>query len=383
MGFGKLHQNQDKTAAASVRKAPLMLPLPSRIVVFLGCLAILASAVCFYISTVIVRWSEKEVAIDAGYFVFFRFLMGFIMICVILAVQRKRLRPRRYDLLIGRTVFNCVAVFCFYRAVTVTSLAEANILNMTYPIFLAVISWFVLKAQRDRVAVAMVIAAFAGIWLILSPGRISPELGNLWGLCSGITASVAILYLNISRQYHDTETILFYVFGLGGVLIYVLFFRQIFWPDVTAFKYLFWCAAIRGGWSVSDYHRVPVCDRRGGGDSVLHPDSDGCGAGPLDRAGSAAYRVRMDRGPADFYRQCGAGGAEIRKVAGGVLFFHINIAGITAHHAVVHAVGKFFFRSDFDIFERINGTDKFIACSVFYPDIGVFFVFGSHGGPPQ
>ena len=247
MVFGKLHQNQDKTAAASVRKAPLMLPLPSRIVVFLGCLAILSSAVCFYISTVIVRWSEKEVAIDAGYFVFFRFLMGFIVICGILAVQRKGLRPRRYDLLIGRTVFNCVAVFCFYRAVTVTSLAEANILNMTYPIFLAVISWFVLKAQRDRVAVAMVIAAFAGIWLILSPGRISPELGNLWGLSSGITASVAIIYLNISRQYHDTETILFYVFGLGGVLIYVLFFRQIFWPDVTAFKYLFWCAVFGVG----------------------------------------------------------------------------------------------------------------------------------------
>ncbi len=247
MAFKKSPSPRDQKPAAAGQPALLKFPLPSRVVVMLGCLAILASAACFYISTVIVRWAEAEVAIDAAFFVFFRFLMGFGVICGILVVQRKGLRPRRYDLLIGRTVFNCIAVFCFYRAVTVTSLAEANILNMTYPIFLAVISWFVLKSQRDPVAVAMVILAFTGIWLILSPGRIAPALNNLWGLASGITAAVAILYLNISRQYHDTETILFYVFGLGGVLIYALFYQRIFWPDAAAFNYLFWCAVFGVG----------------------------------------------------------------------------------------------------------------------------------------
>ncbi len=217
------------------------LGLPSRLVVILGCLAILGSAVCFYISTVFIRWAETEVVIDASFFVFFRFLMGFFVICAILIYQRRGLKPRRYDLLLGRTVFNCIAVFCFYRAVTATSLAEANILNMTYPIFLAVISWFALKAQRDAVASIMVVVAFAGIWLILSPGRIAPDLQNLWGLASGVTASLAVLYLNISRQYHDTETILFYMFGLGGILIFGLFYERIFWPDMIEFKYLFLC----------------------------------------------------------------------------------------------------------------------------------------------
>jgi drug/metabolite transporter (DMT)-like permease len=162
-------------------------------------------------------------------------------------MQRKPLKPRRYDLLIGRTVFNCIAVYCFYRAVTATSVAEANILNMTYPIFLAVASWFVLKEQRDFIAIGMVGVAFTGIWLILSPGRISPNLQNLWGLTSGITASLAILYLNMSRQYHDTETILFYMFGLGSILIFGLFYDRIFWPGLLEFKYLFLCAAFGVG----------------------------------------------------------------------------------------------------------------------------------------
>ena len=86
--------------------------LPSRLIVILGCLAISASAAFFYISTVFIRWAETEVAIDASFFVFFRFLMGFFVICTLLIIQRKPLKPRRYDLLIGRTVFNCVAVYC-------------------------------------------------------------------------------------------------------------------------------------------------------------------------------------------------------------------------------------------------------------------------------
>lgn len=218
-------------------------PISYRQAVILGCLAIFASAGCFYMSTVIVRWARVEVVLDAAYFVFFRFIMGFFVVLGVLAVQRRGLTPGRLDLVIGRTVFNCIAVFCFYRAVTATSLAEANILNMTYPIFLAILSWVVLKEQRDFVAVLMVGVAFGGIWLILFPGKITPGLQSLWGLASGIAASAAILYLNISRRHHDTETVLFYVFGLGGVLIYIPFYDRIFWPNALEFRYLFLCGA--------------------------------------------------------------------------------------------------------------------------------------------
>jgi drug/metabolite transporter (DMT)-like permease len=245
------HQNSnDKTGnktLESINVSSLHDQLPSRLIVILGCLAISASAAFFYISTVFIRWAETEVSIDASFFVFFRFLMGFFVICMLLIMQRRPLKPMRYDLLVGRTVFNCIAVYCFYRAVTATSVAEANILNMTYPIFLVVSSWFVLKEQRDVVAIGMVFIAFAGIWMILSPGRISPNLQNLWGLASGVSASLAILYLNMSRQYHDTETILFYMFGLGSILIFGLFYDRIFWPNLLEFRYLFLCAAFGVG----------------------------------------------------------------------------------------------------------------------------------------
>ncbi|WP_419658825.1 membrane protein, DUF6 [Desulfosarcina variabilis str. Montpellier] len=207
----------------------------------LGCLAVFASAFCFYFSTVVIRWSREVVAIDSAFFAFFRFLIGFFVVCTVMVVKRQGPLAKRYDLLIGRTVGNCIAVFCFYQAVRYTSLAEANILNMTYPIFIAILSWIVLPDQRDPVALIMVGAALCGVWLILQPGRMGLSLYSFWGIGSGVSAAMAIFYLNLSRQYHDANTVLFYMFGLGTILMYAFFRTSIFWPNPTEFYYLALC----------------------------------------------------------------------------------------------------------------------------------------------
>ena len=224
----------DTASSSATANAPAMMGI-------LGCLAVFASAFCFYFSTVVIRWSREAVAIDSAYFAFFRFLLGFLVVCMIMALKRKGPAPKRYHLLIGRTVGNCIAVYCFYQAVRYTSVAEANILNMTYPIFVVILSWILLRHQRDPVAVAMVVVAIAGVWLILQPGRMGLGLTSLWGIGSGISAAFAIVYLNLSRQHHDANTVLFYMFGLGSVLMFLFFRHHFFWPGGAEFYYLALC----------------------------------------------------------------------------------------------------------------------------------------------
>jgi len=207
----------------------------------LGCLAVLASAFCFYFSTVVIRWSREAVDIDSAFFAFFRFLVGFIVVCAVMAFKRQGPAAKRVDLLIGRTIGNCVAVYCFYQAVRYTSLAEANILNMTYPIFVAILSWLLLRDQRDPMALAMVGVAVVGVWLILQPSRMGLSLNSLWGIGSGVSAAAAIVYLNLSRRHHDANTVLFYMFGLGAVLMFAFFHTRIFWPNATEWYYLALC----------------------------------------------------------------------------------------------------------------------------------------------
>ena len=165
-----------------------------------------------------------------------------MIVSATMILQKQRLQPKRYHYLIGCTLANTIAVFCFYKAVEVGSVAEANILNMTYPLFVALFSWFFLRNQRDVLSLVILGVAFAGVWLVLSPGDIKLRLENLWGLCSGLTAAAAIIYLNISRRYHDSQTILFFMFGLGTIIMLIFFHDVIFWPNSTALIFLFSCS---------------------------------------------------------------------------------------------------------------------------------------------
>jgi len=209
----------------------------------LGWTAVLGSAFCFYLATAVIRWADPYVEITTSYFVFSRFLLGFIVVCFSMYVRGHRLKPKKYHLLIGRTLANSIAVFCFYKAVDVGTLAEANILNMTYPLFVALFSWFFVKEQRDLFSLLIVAVACSGIWMILSPGDMSMKVNNLWGLTSGITAAAAMIYLNVSRRYHDSQTILFFMFGLGALVMLIMFRSSIFWPDWLEFGFLFACSA--------------------------------------------------------------------------------------------------------------------------------------------
>lgn len=207
-------------------------------------MAVFGSAFCFYLATVIIRWAGSYVEIETPYFVFARFFLGFCVVCFVLLFSGRRPQPRRYDLLLIRTLTNTIAVFCFYKAVEVGTLAEANILNMTYPLFVALFAWFFIKEQRDVLVLPVVALAFIGVWLILAPGQIGMKWQNIWGLCSGISASLAIVSLNLSRRYHDSQTILLFMFGLGSLLMLALFSDAIFWPNRSEFLFLFACSAV-------------------------------------------------------------------------------------------------------------------------------------------
>ncbi|MEJ2519032.1 MAG: DMT family transporter [Desulfuromonadales bacterium] len=208
---------------------PLTPPILSRQAI--GWSAVFGSAFFFYLATVIIRWSAASVQIPSAYFVFARLLLGFVFVAATMVVQRQRPKPVKYPLLIGRALSNTIAVYCFYKAVELGSVAEANILNMTYPLFVAVFSWIFLRGQRDVLSLITVIVAFIGIWLVLAPDKMNPGWANLWGLSSGICAAAAIVILNVSRRYHDSQTILLFMFGLGAAVMLIFFHQAFFIPN--------------------------------------------------------------------------------------------------------------------------------------------------------
>jgi drug/metabolite transporter (DMT)-like permease len=210
-----------------------------------GRVAIFSSTFCFYLATVLARWAtSKDLALSSAFLVFGRVLLGFLFMAGLFLLKRQRPRPCQYHFLLGRAIMNTLAVFCLYKAVEVTTVAQANILNMTYPLFIAVLSWALFRAQRDIQAVVMAFVAFGGIVLVLSPGELRLEWNSLWGLASGITAAVAIIFLKLARQQNDTETILLILFGVGTTLIYIVFRQQFHIPNPVEWFYLISCGGM-------------------------------------------------------------------------------------------------------------------------------------------
>ena len=178
---------------------------------------------------------------DPAFYVLTRLLLGFVVVVAFLMLQRRSPRPQNYWLLIGRAVANSVAVYCFYQAVRVTTVSHANILNMTYPIFVALITWGFLPEQRDGRVLLPLFAAFSGIVLILYPGEMAFDRNQFWGIGSGLSAALAIVCLNLSRKMHDSETVLFYMFGLGSLMIYAGFHDRMVIHQAKEVAYLLTC----------------------------------------------------------------------------------------------------------------------------------------------
>jgi drug/metabolite transporter (DMT)-like permease len=209
-----------------------------------GCLAVLLSAICFYLSTATIRWAQiRGIHPAPSFYVLTRLLLGFVIVTALLGIRRRSPRPKKYALLIGRAVANSAAVYCFYQAVQTTTVSHANILNMTYPIFVALITWGVLPEQRDGRMMIALGAAFAGILLILYPAQIAFNHNHLWGIGSGISAALAIVCLNLSRKVHDSETVLFYMFGIGSLMIYAGFHQHMVIHQASDVVYLLTCGA--------------------------------------------------------------------------------------------------------------------------------------------
>lgn len=178
---------------------------------------IMVSAAFFALSTLLAKLVERD-HVTAFTITFFRFAIGLAILLVYMALARSSVRPRNPVVLVLRGVFNLLAVFLFYYAIKYTTITNANVLNMTYPVFVALLSPLVLSERlvgRDWGILA--IAGF-GICLIVNPNFTHVNIGDLIGLGAGFTGGLAVLALCFARRDNTTTTVLLFMLGVGTLV---------------------------------------------------------------------------------------------------------------------------------------------------------------------
>lgn len=149
---------------------------------------------------------------NPGELVFYRSLFGLISISLLVQWQRKSLRTAVLGCHLRRSALGGVALVLFFYAIAHLPLATAITLNYTSPLFLALLSPWLLAQERPvnsrtrfRLS-ACIVVGFIGVCLLLQPvWQSSLGWAGIAGLCSGLGAALAYVHVKQLGLYGEPD----------------------------------------------------------------------------------------------------------------------------------------------------------------------------------
>lgn len=185
-----------------------------------GILLVLASAVFFALATVGAKYATQTGGASALHVTMARFIIGLAIAVPMVIRDWKSLKPASVLWVLLRAGTNVGAVFLFFLGIQHTTVSKANLLNMTYPVFVFVLSPFVTGEREKPVTILLLVVTMLGVWNVVRPENLSSlsdfALGDLLALGSGLLAGLSIAVLRRARATDSSSTILFYVMALGA-----------------------------------------------------------------------------------------------------------------------------------------------------------------------
>jgi drug/metabolite transporter (DMT)-like permease len=187
-----------------------------------GFVLISLSAFCFGSATIFAKIVNQASDIPGIEITFFRFLLGLIVTSFIVIKRKQSVIPVKKKFVILRAISNAVAVTLFFTGVEYTTVTNANMLNMTYPVFVYLFTPFINKEKNPGIYYLYLAISMGGIFLIINPDFSYINRGDLLSLLSGITAAAAISFLREARKTESSFVILFNLMAIGTVANFFL-----------------------------------------------------------------------------------------------------------------------------------------------------------------
>jgi drug/metabolite transporter (DMT)-like permease len=188
-----------------------------------GILFLLIAEFFFALGTVIVKIITGNTLITGVELAFLRFLTGFIIIGIYICLSGKTVKAIKPFHVYMRGVFNALSVIFFFMGVQYSNVSKANLLNMTYPVFVVMLSPLINKEKTKGSILVYLAIIISGIYLIVIPGHSVSGFsginkGDIFALLSGITAGFGISFLREARKSNSIHVILFYLMGIGTII---------------------------------------------------------------------------------------------------------------------------------------------------------------------
>lgn len=123
----------------------------------------------------------------------------------------------------------------FFAGVQYTTVTNANMLNMLYPVFVLVLAPFFNKEPFAKNHFVYVSIALAGTYFVIMPNYAAIRIGDIFSFASAIVSAVAVISLRESRKHDSTPVILFHLMGFGLVINGIAMIPVFTMPDCITF----------------------------------------------------------------------------------------------------------------------------------------------------
>ncbi|MDR1292834.1 MAG: DMT family transporter [Clostridiales Family XIII bacterium] len=119
--------------------------------------------------------------------------------------------------IIGAAAYG-VTLTCFVVATSLTSAANAILIQYTSPIYVAILAHFFLREKLRKVDFAAIGGVLIGMWLLVSNSlAINSPIGNIVALIGGVCFAICIISLRMQKDASPYETIL-----LGDIFTFLI-----------------------------------------------------------------------------------------------------------------------------------------------------------------
>jgi drug/metabolite transporter (DMT)-like permease len=209
-----------------------------------GIILLILAEFCFASATVFAKFITNGTDIPSIEITFFRVSLGVIVAGLYMWKTHTSFRPKKVSLVIARAVLSFSALVAFFYAVEHSSVTNANMLNMTYPVFIFLVAPLFKLESMHKVSFLFLAIATTGIYLVIFPDFSNINTGDLIGLLSGVLAAFAIITLSVAREYDSTVLIVFYLMAIGTVCNAIMMIPSFILPDVSDLPFLLASGAI-------------------------------------------------------------------------------------------------------------------------------------------
>ncbi len=195
------------------------------------------AALGFTIMNLCIKAAAQKFGFGSGELVFWRMSFAAVFLLMMAKARGETLATRHWKVHLNRSVIGAAAMLCLFYALTHLPLATGVTLSYTSSIFLAVLSFVVLKERIAPYTQAVLAVGFAGVVLLLNPSfQSGQELAALLGLAGGAMSGWAYLKVReLSLLGEPGWRVVFYLSVVGMVMSAV-------WASISGWHALTWDA---------------------------------------------------------------------------------------------------------------------------------------------